>query len=71
LTYVGYHEQLNRFINATLQRGNILSFPEREHGSLVVLNREDKQNKCFYLYDVFNDRFLRKIKKEERAIKVT
>ena len=30
-----------------------------------VLNREDKQNKNFYLYDIFGERYSRKIKKQE------
>jgi len=33
-----------------------------------VLNREDKQNKHFYLYEIFNERFVRKIKKEEQPM---
>jgi hypothetical protein len=30
LTYVQYHESLNKFINYQLSRGNLLAFPEKE-----------------------------------------
>jgi len=34
------------------------------------LNREDKQNKAFYVYEVFNDKLSRRVKKIERPIKL-
>ena len=32
-----------------------------------MLNREDKQNKYFYTYEVFNEKLSRKVKKYEKA----
>ena len=36
---------------------------------MAVLNREDKQNKHFYIYDIFNDKMIRKIRKLERPLR--
>ena len=33
---------------------------------MAVLNREDKSNKYFYIYDIFNERLIRKVRKVER-----
>jgi hypothetical protein len=31
------------------------------------LNREDKQNKNFLVYDIFGERYLRKVRKQEKV----
>ena len=41
-------------------------FPEKEFQICVLLNREDKSNKCYQVYDVFGERYLRKVKKSEK-----
>ena len=33
---------------------------------IAALNREDKSNKYFYIYDVFNEKCIRKVRKIER-----
>lgn len=33
---------------------------------MCVLNREDKSNKYFYIYDIFNEKQIRKVRKIER-----
>lgn len=38
-----------------------MAFPEKEFQIMVILNREDKTNKAFYVYEIFNDRMSRKI----------
>jgi hypothetical protein len=35
----------------------------------MVLNREDKLNKYFYVYEVFGERMIRKIRKIEKPLK--
>ena len=70
LTYVQYHESLNKFVAGQLQRGNVIAFPEKEFQACIVLNREDKQNKVFQVYDIFGERFLRKVRKQETALRV-
>ncbi len=32
---------------------------------MVFLNREDKQNKYFYVYEIFNEKITRKVRKQE------
>lgn len=66
LTYVQHHDSLNRFVTSQLQKGNMLAFPEKEFQACVVLNRENKNNKYFHVYDIFGERFLRKVKKQDK-----
>jgi len=47
LTYVHCHESLNKFIQFQQSKGNLLAFPEKDISHVIVLNREDKQNKFF------------------------
>lgn len=54
LTYVQHHEALSKFILQQEELGNMVIFPEKEFQSCVVLNREDRHNKYFLLYDVFS-----------------
>ena len=55
LTYVQHHDSLNGFINYQLAKGNQVVFPEKEFQIVLVLNREDKQNKAFYVYEIFHE----------------
>lgn len=41
----------------------MIVFPEKEFQIVVALSREDKTNKAFYVYEVFNERMTRKINK--------
>ena len=38
---------------------------------MASLNREDKQNKYFYIYDIFNERLIRKVRKIEKPLRLT
>lgn len=66
LTYVQHHDSLNGFINYQLAKGNQVVFPEKEFQIALVLNREDKQNKAFYVYEIFHERMTRKVSKAEK-----
>lgn len=68
LTYVQHHDSLNKYIFESSAKGNLLSFPEKEFQVCLTLNREDKANKYFQLYDVFERRVLRKVHKQESLL---
>lgn len=36
---------------------------------MIVLNREDKQKKLFYVYEVFYEKMCRKVNKIEKPVK--
>lgn len=67
LTYVSYHESLHRHINSQLSHQALVAFPETSIYYVLSLNREDKQNKFFLMYDVFLEKPIRKFKKLDLA----
>jgi hypothetical protein len=44
----------------------MLAFPEKEFQACVVLNKENKLNKYFSVYDIFGERIVRRVKKIEK-----
>lgn len=46
-----------------------MAFPEKEFQVLAYLNREDKQSKFFYIYDIFSERLMRKVRKVDKPLK--
>lgn len=60
LSYVRYHESLNRFIKSEQSKGNVLAFPEKEFQDCLLYNKEEC---CFMVYDIFGGRFQRRVKK--------
>lgn len=63
LTYVTQHQSLNKFITENIARGNILAFPEKDFQTCIILDRTEKM---FQVWDIFGERWHRKVKKAEK-----
>jgi hypothetical protein len=55
---------LHRFITNQLGNGNLLAFPEKDFQTCLVFDRTER---FFQLWDVFGEKWLRKVKKQERS----
>lgn len=54
---------MSELVKEQLRKGNSIQFPTDNKDMIAVLNREDKNNKNFYIYDLRRQCFVRKISK--------
>jgi len=60
-----HQEGVLKYLEGQEEVGSIFAFPEREPGIICALNREDFPERHFYVYDVFQDKQIRKVMKED------
>jgi len=67
--YIKHHEELERFLKAEEELESTFSFPDKDIKTICIQKWNDEgDKKFFYLYDVFAQRFTRKIFKQDFEI---
>jgi hypothetical protein len=54
-------DQLTFQMGKEHEEGNLIQFPEKETNSMVVLNRSDKTDKHFLLYELLRNDYSRRV----------